>query len=104
LTTVDADHPLGDLRVVVVEDVVEQQHGALLRGQGLEQDEEGEGERVGHLDLAGRVLAGWGAEQRLWQPIADIGLASNPGRAQLIAGRPVTSRRESGLIGIDSPR
>ena len=43
---------LGDLAVAVVEDVVEEEHRALLGRQALEQDQEGDRERVGHLDPA----------------------------------------------------
>ena len=46
----------GDLVVAVVEDVAEQERRALLGRQALEQHEEGERQRVGHLRPARRIV------------------------------------------------
>ena len=84
---------LGDLGVAVVEHVVQQEHRALLRREALQEHEEGERERVGHLGLAGRIGRAVGHE-RLGQPLADVGLASHAGRAQLVDREPRGHRRD----------
>jgi hypothetical protein len=40
---------LGDLGVVVAEDLVEQEHGTFGRRQAFQQDQEGHGQGIGHL-------------------------------------------------------
>jgi hypothetical protein len=47
---------LGDLGVVVVEDVVQQEHGALLGRQALEQRQHRQRQRVGHLGVLRRIV------------------------------------------------
>ena len=68
---------LRDLRVVVVEHVVQQQHRALLLLL----------QRVGHLTVPGRIIVAVG-DDRLWQPFADVALAAGAGGAQLVDRQP----------------
>ena len=63
---------LRDPVVGLVEHLTQEERGALLGRQALEQDEERERERVGHLRLHGRVAAGI-RHQRLRRPRAVAG-------------------------------
>jgi hypothetical protein len=72
---------LRDPIVGLVEHLVQQERGALLGRQALEQDEEGERQRVCHLGLAGGIVVG---HERLRQPLADVGLAPDPRRAEMV--------------------
>ncbi len=65
---------LRDPVVGLVEHVAQQVRGALLGRQALEQDEEGERQRVRHLGLAGGIVVG-ARHERLRQPLAHVGLA-----------------------------
>ena len=60
---------LGDLGVVVAEDLVEQEHGAFGGRQALQQDEEGHGQGIGHLGalrgVRGFLRSQLGRDQRL---------------------------------------
>ena len=49
---------VGDPVVGLVEHLAEQERGALLGRQALEQDEKGERQRVRHLGLAGGIVVG----------------------------------------------
>ena len=53
---------LGDLGVVVAEDLVEQEHGAFGRRQALQQDQEGHGQGIGHLGALRGVGYGRGGQ------------------------------------------
>jgi hypothetical protein len=73
---------LGDLAVVVAEDLVQQEHGAFGGRQAFEQDEEGHGQGIGHLGALRGVGGGGGAQlardERLGQPGAHVGLPPDP--------------------------
>jgi len=79
----------GCLVVAVAEDVVQQEHRPLQRRQPLEQQQERHRQRVGLLGVRSGIGV-WLAElepvcqQRLRQPVADVGLATRPGGAELI--------------------
>ena len=66
----------GDPVVRVVEHVAQEEHRALLRREILQDDEKGERQGVGNLCVASRVLLAR-RDQRLGQPLADVGLAAN---------------------------
>ena len=85
----------GDLAVAVVEHVAQQEHGALVGRQPLEQGDEGERERIGELRLLRRVGARVG-DERLGQPLARVVLAPDPRRAELIDRQASGDRREEG--------
>jgi hypothetical protein len=87
---------LGDLPVVVGEDLVQQEHGSLGRRQALEQDQEGHGQGIGHLRTLRRVWFG-ARDQGLGQPGPHVGLAAYPGRLQVGNGQPGGGRRQVGL-------
>jgi hypothetical protein len=53
---------------------MQQKRGALFGRQALEQDEEGDRQRVRHLRLARGIVIGAGHD-RLWQPFAHVGPA-----------------------------
>jgi hypothetical protein len=53
---------LGDLVIVVAEDLVQQEHGAFGGRQALEQDEEGHGQGIRHLGTLRGVGGGRGAQ------------------------------------------
>src|SRR3954452_14550945 len=91
---------LRDLGVVVVEDVVEEQRGALLGRQVLEQNEEGEREGARHLGLASRVLATVGHDG-LRQPLSDVGLTAGSGRAPLVGRKPSCDGGDEGAGRFD---
>lgn len=74
---------LGNPWVVVVEHVVEQEHGALLRRQAVQHHQHRRRQRVGHLRLLSRMVGGR-ADGRLRQPLADVSLAPDPRRSQLV--------------------
>ncbi len=66
---------LGDLRVVVVEHIVQDQRSPLLRREALEQHEQRQRQRVGCLSVLSRIIAAVG-DDRLRQPLADVALAT----------------------------
>ena len=84
-----------DLRVVVGEDVVQQEDRALDRVQLFEQHEERERERVRLLGVRGRidrdVLV---RQERLREPLADVHLAPCACRSQLVDAQPRDDRRQ----------
>jgi hypothetical protein len=82
-----ADHP-GDLGVAVAEHVVQQEHRALHRGQPFQQQQERHRQRVGLLGQAGRVRRPGVGQQRLGQPLPQVGLAAHPRRAQMVDAQP----------------
>jgi hypothetical protein len=84
---------LRDLVVRVVEHLPQEKDGALLGREALEQDEEGKGQRVGHLRLPRRILRRVG-DERLGQPLAHVALAPRPRRAQLVDPEPRDHGRE----------
>jgi hypothetical protein len=81
----------------VVEDVVQEKGGAFDRLELLEEDEEGQRQRVGQLG----ALAGPGAIglQRLRQPRSFVGLAARSGRPQLVDAQSGHDRRQIGRRG-----
>jgi hypothetical protein len=92
---------LGDLVVVVAEDLVEQEHGAFGRRQALEQDEEGHGQGIGHLGALRGVGGGRGTQlardERLGQPGTYVGLPPDPRGPQVADGQPGGHRGQVGL-------
>lgn len=70
---------LGDLPVGEAEGLVEDEDGPLQRGQALQHHQQGERDRLGALDVGGRVRFG---DKRLGQPGADVGLAADGGRVE----------------------
>jgi hypothetical protein len=64
-----------DPRIPVVEHIVQQQHGSLLRREALQQHQHRQRQRVGCLSVPGRIIAAVG-DDRLWQPLADVALAT----------------------------
>ena len=69
---------LGDPVVRIVEHVAQQEHRPLLGGEALEQNQEGERERVRELG-PDRWIVALGGDQRLGQPLADVRLAPRRG-------------------------
>ena len=84
-----ADDPR-DVVVGVVEDLAQQEDGALDRRELLEQVQERQRERVRRLGVANRLVV----DERLGQPLARIDLAADAGRAQLVDREPRRDRRE----------
>jgi hypothetical protein len=72
-----ADHP-GDVRIIEVEDLAQQEHRAFGRRQPLEQHQEGD------RDALRVALALLGGEERLGQPGPDVLLAPHARRLQVI--------------------
>ena len=91
---------LRDLAVVVVEDLAEQEDGALDRRQALQQDEERHRERVGGLGLRGGVRLGAGQE-RFGQPLADVLLAADARGPEVVDAEACHDRREVRLRRLD---
>ena len=85
----------GDLRVRVVEHVVQQQHGSLLGREPLQQCQQRHRQRVGRLGVPGRIVLAVG-DDRLRQPLAEVALAPGARRPQLVDRQP---RRDGGRIG-----
>jgi hypothetical protein len=92
---------LGDLAVVITEDLVEQEHGAFGGRQALQQDEEGHGQGIGHLGALRGVGCGRGGQvvgdERLGQPGAHVGFPPDPGRSKVADGQPGGDRGQVGL-------
>ena len=85
---------LGDLVVAVVEDVVQQQHRALLGGQALEQ-RRGTPGRASRPSRRARAGSSPGSpDERLRQPLADVALPPRARRAQLVDRQPRRHRRD----------
>ena len=84
---------LRDPVVGLVEHLAQQERGALLGRQALEQDEEGERQRVRHLGLARGIVVG-ARHERLRQPLAHVGLAPDPRRAEVVEREPRDHRRQ----------
>ncbi len=76
-----------DLRIPVVEHIVQKQHGSLLRREALQQRQHGQRQRLGDLSVPGRIIVAVG-DDRFWQPLADIVLAADAGGAQLVDRQP----------------
>ncbi len=95
----------GDLGVLVGEDVVEEEDGALLGGEGLEEEEEGGREGVGEGGLVGGVGVGrgggGGGDEGLGQPGADVGFALDAGGPELVEAKAGDDGREPGPGGGD---
>ena len=79
---------------------MQQQHGALLWRKAVEQHQHRQGERVGHLRLLGRVI-GAGGKDRLGEPLADVPLAPDPSRAQLVDRQPCRDGGHKGPGRVD---
>jgi len=92
---------LGDLAVVVAEDLVEQEYGAFGRRQAFQQDEEGHRQGIGHLGALRGVGCGGGGQlvgdEGLGQPGADVGFPPDPGGPQVTDGQPGGDRGQVGL-------
>jgi hypothetical protein len=101
-------HDRRDLRIPVVEHIVKQQHGSLLRREALQQHQHRQRQRVGRLSVPDRIIAAVG-DDRLWQPLADIALATGARGAQLVDRQPgghggdERTRRCDLLAGIKRP-
>ena len=97
---------LGDLRVVVAEDLAEQEHGAFGGRQAFQQYKEGHRQGIGHLGVLRGVGFRRGAQpafdERLGQPGAHVGLAPDPGGAQVADGEPGGDRGQVGLGRVDA--
>jgi len=93
-------HDLRDPLVGLVEHVAQQERGALLGREALEQDQEGERQRVRHLGLAAGIVVVAGHE-RLGQSLANVGLAPDPRRAELVEREPRNHRRQVGARRLD---
>src|SRR6266508_3180158 len=78
---------LRDLRIPVVEHVVQQQHRALLRREALQQHQHRQRQPVGCLRVPGRIIAAVG-DDRLRQPLAHVFLATDARGAQLVDRQP----------------
>jgi hypothetical protein len=85
---------LRDPVVGLVEHLAQQERRALLGRQALEHDEEGDRQRVRQLGMVGRVAAALVVDQRLGQPFAEVALALDPGRSQLVDAQPGDHGRE----------
>ena len=97
---VSPDDP-ADLLEVVVEDVVEEEDRPLDRGQPLEQDEERHRQRVGLLGVRGRVAGALVGHERLRQPLADVRLAADAGRLEVVDRQAGDDRRQLRLRRLD---
>ena len=84
----------GDLVERHAEHVVQHEGEALGGGQRVEDDEQGEPDRVGQLGLVGRVGVLAGGEDRLGQPGAHELLAPCPARAQHVQAHAGDDRRQ----------
>jgi hypothetical protein len=97
---------LGDLRVVVFEHVVQQQHCPLLRGEALQEHQHRHRERIGHLGVQRGVIFAVG-DDRLWQPFANVPFAAGAGQMELVDrqagghGRDERPRRRDLLAGLE---
>ncbi len=89
-----ADH-LGDVRVLVVEDVVQQQRGPLLGREGLERDEQRERQGIRRFGLSCRDRPRV-RHDRLGQPVADVRARAAPGGLQFGDREPGRDRRHEG--------
>ena len=78
---------LRDPVVRLVEHLVQQERGPLLRRQALEQHQEGERHRVRDLGLPGGIVVG-ARHERLREPLTHVGLAPNPRRAEMVEREP----------------
>jgi hypothetical protein len=89
------EHP-GDLRVRVVEDFAEQEHGALDRRQALEEQQHRH--RYRFIDLRNsRHIASWFGDDWLRQPLADVGFALDARGLQMIDAQAADDRDEERL-------
>jgi hypothetical protein len=92
---------LGDLGVVVAEDLAEQEHGTFGGREAFQQDQEGHGQGIGHLGALRGVGFGRGGQfvgdERLGQPGAHVGLPPDPGGPQVADGQPGGDRGQVGL-------
>jgi hypothetical protein len=79
---------LGHLLVGVVEDLAQQEDGALDGRELLEQVQKGEGKRVGRLGMAQCLVV----DERLRQPLSRIDLAACARRAELVDREPGRGR------------
>ena len=91
---------LRDPVVGLVEHLAQQERRALLGRQALEQHEEGERQRVRDLGLAGGIVVG-ARDERLRQPLAHVGLAPDPRRAEVVEREPRDHRRQVGARRLD---
>ncbi len=90
-----------DLGVSVAEHLVQQEHRTFGRGQALHQQEEGHGQRVGHLRSLGGI--GFAARQeRFGQPGAHVGLPPHPCGPQVADGQPGGGGGQVGLGLVDA--
>ena len=76
-----------DPRILVVEHIVKQQHGSLLRREALQQHQHRQRQRIGRLSVPGRIIEPVG-DEGLWQPLAHVVLATSARRAQLVDRQP----------------
>jgi hypothetical protein len=91
---------LGDLAVVVVEGLLQQEGGAFLGAELFEQGQEGDRDVVGQrmqLGRAGRRVRLQGDRQRFGQPWADVVDALALGRAQPVQAEPGGGGDQPGL-------
>jgi hypothetical protein len=66
---------------------VKQQHGSLRRREALQEHQHRQRQPVGCLGVPGRIIVAVG-DDRLWQPLADVALATGPRGAELVDRQP----------------
>ena len=92
---------VGDLVVVVAEHLAQQEHRTFGRRQAFHQDEEGHGQRVGHLRAVGGIGFTAGQE-RFWEPGAHVGLPPHPRGPQVADGQAGGGSGQVGLGRVDA--
>ena len=94
--------------ILVVEHVVKQEHGPLLRREALQQGQHRQRERVRGLGVLGGVIVAV-RDDRLGEPLADVLLATGACGAQLVDRQPgghgghERARRSDLLAAIERP-
>jgi hypothetical protein len=86
-----------DLRIPIVEYVVQEQRGALLGRETLQHHQHRKRHRVGRLGVPRRIVAAIG-DNRFGQPLADVALAAGTRRTELV------DRQPRGHRGYERPR
>ena len=82
-----------DLGVLVIKDLAEQKDGALDWREALQHDKKGHGQRFIDADHLQRIASETG-DDGFGQPLADILLALNPRRLQVVDAQPADDRDE----------
>lgn len=93
---------LGDLPVRVVEGLPEDVHRALVGGEALHDGEDGVRDGFALLGGVGGAEHRVADEERLGQPLADVGLAPGAGRGELVEAQVGEDLRQPGLGDLDA--